>query len=162
MSAPLRAHLMQKKLFGFLRFAWGVLAFNLPVIVWGAFVRASHSGDGCGSHWPLCDGQFIPKPKNIQTVIEFTHRVMSGIDGLLVLCLLIFALRLFPRGHHVRYAAVLSFVFTLVEALIGRALVKYGWVNRNDSVARGIVLAAHLPNTFLLLGSFALTAVWSL
>src|SRR5690606_8937667 len=38
-------------------FAWGTLAYNLAVIVWGAYVRATGSGAGCGSHWPLCNGE---------------------------------------------------------------------------------------------------------
>ena len=41
----------------FAKYAWGVLAYNLVVILWGAFVRATGSGAGCGSHWPLCNGE---------------------------------------------------------------------------------------------------------
>ena len=44
----------------FAKLAWAVVAVNLLVIVWGAYVRASFSGDGCGDHWPLCNGQVIP------------------------------------------------------------------------------------------------------
>src|SRR5688500_8246021 len=83
-------------------FAWGVLLYNLPVILWGAYVRATGSGAGCGSHWPLCNGAVIPRPESQQTLIEFSHRLMSGLDGLLVLALFVLAFRLFPRGHRVR------------------------------------------------------------
>ena len=86
----------------FAAFAWGVLLFCLPVIVWGAFVRASSSGDGCGSHWPLCDGQVIPAPRSLKLVIEFTHRTMSGLFGLAVAALVVWAFRAFPREHRVR------------------------------------------------------------
>ena len=53
------------------KFAWSVLGFMVLVILWGAFVRATHSGAGCGSHWPLCNGTVIPFEPRIETVIEF-------------------------------------------------------------------------------------------
>src|SRR4051795_1152731 len=98
---------------GFAMYAWGVLAFNLGVILWGAFVRASGSGAGCGSHWPLCNGQVVPRAPAAATVIEFTHRATSGIALLLILGQLILAFRLFPARHPVRWAAVASAGFIL-------------------------------------------------
>ncbi len=44
----------------FAAFAWGVLAYNVAVILWGALVRATGSGAGCGGHWPLCNGEVLP------------------------------------------------------------------------------------------------------
>ncbi len=144
----------------FARFAAFVLLYNVPVIVFGAFVRVSKSGDGCGSHWPLCNGTALPFDQGARTLIEFTHRLMSGIDGFLVLALFVAALRLFPSGHRVRFAAIFSLFFTIVEALIGAMLVKKGWVADDASPARAVVLAAHLANTFLLLGALTVTAWW--
>jgi len=66
------------------RFAWFVVAYNVAVIVWGAYVRATGSGAGCGSHWPLCNSEFLPTTPQTQTVIEFTHRVTSGLSLVLV------------------------------------------------------------------------------
>ena len=143
------------------RYAWFVLFYNFAVIVWGAFVRASKSGDGCGNHWPLCDGQLLPAPQKITTVIEFTHRVMTGIDGLLILALAIVVFRAFPRGHRVRYGILLTIFFTFTESMIGRLLVKKGLVVDNASVDRAIWLAGHLVNTFFLLASLTVTALWS-
>jgi heme a synthase len=59
-------------------FAWAVLAYNLAVVLWGAYVRATGSGAGCGNHWPLCDGPVTPQTPAGATIIEFTHRVTSG------------------------------------------------------------------------------------
>jgi protoheme IX farnesyltransferase len=146
---------------GFARFAWAVLLYNFPVILFGAFVRASGSGDGCGSHWPLCNGEVIPVAGQVKTVIEFSHRLMSGLDGFLVLGLFAAAIRRFPRGHRVRLGAGLVLFFTVIEALIGAALVRNGWVAQDDSVARASVLGLHLLNTFLLLGALSLTAWWA-
>ena len=67
------------------RYAWFVLAFNLLVILLGTVVRATRSGDGCGSHWPVCNGELIPVAPALKTVIEYTHRLTSGLDRLLSL-----------------------------------------------------------------------------
>src|SRR5258707_636964 len=83
----------------FARFAWGVLAYNVAVILWGALVRATGSGAGCGGHWPLCNGKVLPKVSQIATVIELTHRVMSGVALVLVAVMFTRARKLFARGH---------------------------------------------------------------
>jgi len=95
----------------FAKYSWFVLAVNLGVILWGAYVRATGSGAGCGSHWPLCNGVVIPRPEQIETMIEFTHRASSGIAFLFVLGMLIWAWRIFPRGNRVRNGALLSMIF---------------------------------------------------
>jgi heme a synthase len=142
----------------FRRFAWVVVGVNLFVILWGAFVRASGSGAGCGRHWPLCNGQLVPVEPGIHTLIELTHRVTSGSALLLVAVLFWWSRREFPPRHPARRWAGWSLGFITVEALIGAGLVLLALVGENDSLARAGYLAAHLLNTFLLLGSLALTA----
>ncbi|MCA1555098.1 MAG: COX15/CtaA family protein, partial [Acidobacteria bacterium] len=139
-----------------------VVAVNLFVIVWGAYVRASFSGDGCGSHWPLCNGEVLPTTGLLKTVIELTHRLTSGVALLLVIGLVWRARRLFPRGHGVRRGAFWSLIFILIEALIGAALVKFALVAGNASIARAFVMSIHLVNTFLLLAVLSLTAWWAM
>ena len=143
-------------------YAWLVVAANLFVIVWGAYVRASFSGDGCGSHWPLCNGEVLPTTGLLKTVIELTHRLTSGVALLLVVGLVWRARRQFPRGHRVRRGAFWSLVFILIEALIGAALVKLNLVADNASIARAFVMSIHLVNTFVLLGVLSLTAWWAM
>ncbi|MEM7048282.1 MAG: COX15/CtaA family protein [Acidobacteriota bacterium] len=145
----------------FTRFAWFVLGYNLLVIMWGAFVRATGSGAGCGNHWPLCNGEVVPRPESVETMIEFSHRLTSGLDGFLVLGLLIAAFRTYPKRHRVRLAAVVSMVFLISEALLGAGLVRFGLVADNDSIERAYVMAAHLLNTFFLVAALTLTAAWS-
>ena len=142
----------------FRRFAWAVLGWNLLVVLWGAYVRASGSGAGCGSHWPLCNGEVMPRAPRLETIIEFTHRMMSGVALVAVIALCVAAFRAFPRGHRVRRMAVLSVAFLLLEALLGAGLVLFEYVDRNASVGRAIYLSAHLVNTQLLLAVLALTA----
>jgi cytochrome c oxidase assembly protein subunit 15 len=146
---------------GFRRFAWAVLAYNVLVIAWGGFVRATGSGAGCGRHWPTCDGVVLPRDPSAEMAIEFLHRATSGLALVAVLALAAWAFRAFPRGHRVRRGAVASFAFVLVEALVGAGIVLYGWVAHDTSMARAWAMPIHLTNTFLLLAALALTAAWS-
>ena len=144
----------------FARYAWLVLAYNVGVVLWGAFVRATGSGAGCGRHWPRCNGVVIPRNPSVETLIEFTHRATSGIALLAVVGLLWMAFRRFPAGHPVRTGAAWSMVLMLTEAGVGASLVLLELVAGNTSQARAWWMAAHLTNTFLLLGAIALTAWW--
>lgn len=145
----------------FASFAWIVLAVQILVILWGAYVRASKSGAGCGEHWPLCQGQVLPTAPQLPTIIEFTHRITSGVALVLVIILVVRAFRLFPAGGRVRRMAGWSGVFIITESLVGAALVLLGHTALNPSVARGFTLSIHLVNTMFLLGSVALTAWWA-
>ena len=140
------------------RYARGVLVANLAVILWGAFVRASGSGAGCGSHWPLCNGEVVPRAPSVETLVEMTHRVTSGIAFLLVLGLMVAALRARPKGHPMRAAAIASFVFIVLEAAVGAGLVLLEYVADDQSVARAYWMGGHLINTFLLVGALTLAA----
>jgi cytochrome c oxidase assembly protein subunit 15 len=142
------------------RFAWLVLGYNILVVLWGALVRATGSGAGCGDHWPLCNGQVIPQSPQITTIIEFTHRAMTGGTLFAVLGLLLWVFRSTKRGHLARTAVVVSFVLLLNEAFLGALLVKLGYVLQNESLGRFIVLPIHLSNTLLYLGALALTAMF--
>lgn len=144
----------------FARFAWGLLAYSLLVILGGAFVRATVSGDGCGNHWPDCQGQLIPAFTEHKTGIEFAHRASTGILLPLVILLAVWAFRTFPRSHPARAGAVWVLGFTLFEAWIGAVLVKYGLVALDQSVQRAIVMPLHLVATFGLLMAGSLTAWW--
>ncbi|MBI5707522.1 MAG: protoheme IX farnesyltransferase [Armatimonadetes bacterium] len=143
------------------RFARGVLLYTIGVIVFGAFVRATNSGDGCGAHWPLCNGEVIPVNAPTARLIEFTHRVTSGISGILIFALLATVFRRFTAGSPARKAAVAAMFFTIVEALLGAVLVKQQWVAQDASVGRAVAMSVHLVNTFFLLGSLVATAFYA-
>lgn len=148
------------KLNRFAKYACVVLAYNLAVIAWGAYVRASGSGAGCGSHWPLCNGEIIPRAPTLQTLVEYSHRLTSGVALLLVVGLVVWAFRAYERGHAVRRWAFFSLVFILIEALIGRGLVLFEYVAENKSTGRALWMSGHLVNTFLMLGAFTM-ALWA-
>lgn len=143
------------------RYAWGVLVWNVLVALFGAFVRATGAGAGCGAHWPTCNGEVIPRAPQVETLIEFTHRATSGLAFLSVLVLLLLAFRSLPKGHPARLGAGLSFLFMVTESLVGASLVLFGWTAHNTSAARAVVQMVHLANTYFLLASLALTAWWA-
>jgi len=141
------------------RYARLTLVVNLAVILWGAYVRASGSGAGCGRHWPLCNGVVVPRSAGAQTLIEFGHRITSGVALVMIVGLAISAFRARGRGHPLRRLAGSSVLFIVTEALIGAGLVKLGLVGDDDSLLRVIYLPLHLANTFGLLASLTLAAL---
>jgi len=149
------------KLKYFAPFTWGVLGWNLIVILWGAYVRATGSGAGCGRHWPLCDGQVVPQAPDVAMSIEFTHRMLSGGALLLIAIMVIWGFRITNKEHPVRKGLVAAGILIVTEALLGAGLVLFELVEENSSVARAIAVALHLANTFLLVGSLVLTAHWA-
>ncbi len=140
------------------RFAWGVLTYFIAVILWGGLVRATGSGAGCGDHWPLCNGTVMQHSARIDTMIEFTHRITSGLSFFLVVALLAWTLAGTARGHLARGAAVAAVAFTVIEAALGAFLVKLGLTAQSRSPLRAPYLALHLTNTLLLLAALTLTA----
>ncbi len=135
------------------KYAWFTLTACVGVILWGAYVRATGSGAGCGSHWPLCNGEVLPRTDQEKTFIEFSHRVSSGLLLISVLVLAIWASRLFPRGSFPFRAAWLSFVAVLIEALIGAFLVLLQLVEQDQSTLRVFSISLHLVNTLFLLAA---------
>lgn len=139
----------------FTRYAWAVLGYTLLVILFGAVVRITGSGAGCGQHWPSCNGELLHLPQTLKTAIEYGHRSTSGLSVVSIVVLLVGAFRLYPRGHRVRFAASLAAAMIVVEALLGALLVKLHLVEQDASLARVVVLPLHLLSTASL--TFALT-----
>jgi len=137
-----------------------VVVYNLGVILWGAYVRATGSGAGCGAHWPLCDGRIVPRSLGVATLIEYSHRLTSGLALVSVVLLWLWVRRTVPAGHPARRGALMSVIFMLLEAAVGAGLVLFELVADNASMARALFMAVHLTNTFLLVAWMTLTAWW--
>jgi cytochrome c oxidase assembly protein subunit 15 len=135
-----------------------VIGFMVLVILWGAVVRATGSGAGCGNHWPLCNGDFFPHHPRLATVIEFVHRSTSGICTALVAGLIAWTFAARPKGHRARKAVVWCGILLITEAFLGAVLVKGGFVESNASDMRVFMQCIHFTNTMLLLA--AMTLVW--
>jgi cytochrome c oxidase assembly protein subunit 15 len=140
------------------KFSWAIVLYTVLIIAWGAWVRISGSGDGCGDHWPLCHGAAIPLGADQKTWIEISHRYSTAIFGLLVVGQLLMIRKLSAPNHPARQWVWLVLTFTITEALIGMFLVKQGLVNESQSPYRLLVMPLHLLNTSLLLGAEVITA----
>lgn len=141
-------------------FAAVTLAWMILVILEGAVVRATGSGAGCGDHWPLCNGQILPHHPRLATIIEFTHRSMTGICTALTVGLITWTFLAHEAGSRVRKAAVWTGVLLFTEAILGAVLVLGGFVEHNTSNLRVLVQGVHFTNTLLLLAVLALTWWW--
>lgn len=89
----------------------------------GALVTKTGSEDGCGSSWPLCHGALLPQNLPIDTIIELSHRAISGLSLIVVLWLAITAWKHIGYIREVKPLAIISITFLLVQALIGAAAV---------------------------------------
>ncbi len=155
---------MMKRLFGdrdaLANYAWFFVFYLMGVILFGAWVRITGSGAGCGDHWPTCHGEVIPIAPNTKTMIEFTHRVTSGLCGVFGLVLIVWSF-IKRRAGKAFYGALITMAFIIIEALVGAGIVLKELVADDDSVARAIVVAIHLVNTLVLMGAASLTAWWA-
>ena len=153
----------RSKISRFAKYTWFVLAYNIVVILWGVFLRASKSGDGCGQHWLTCNGEVVPSAPQLKTIIEFSHRMMSSLDGLVMIVLVVWAYRIWrsSRTYSARSTlrlALASLFFVIVEAAIGAGLVLTGNTAETLTAARPFWMIGHLTNTFILLAFLTLTA----
>lgn len=141
-------------------YAWTTLAVTLGVILWGAYVRVSGSGAGCGKEWPICKGKLLPTMTSLEMFVEYAHRASSGVITVMVMVLLAWSLYALPRRHPGRAGALASAFFVLTEGAVGAAIVLFERVARDKSAARAAWMSLHLINTFLLIASIACTAWW--
>lgn len=95
------------------RFAWATLCFNVAVVLWGAIVRATGSGAGCGNKWPGCGGSVLGTSAKAQTIVEFTDRMTSGVALLMVAIFLLWCWRAISKGNWARYSATLVAVLAI-------------------------------------------------
>ena len=137
------------------------LVGNGIVILQGAVVRATGSGAGCGRHWPTCNGEIIPLNPSIETVIEFSHRLLSSGVLLIGVFLLVAAFRNRKAMPGFFVFAVLSFIFLLIEAALGAVTVLLELTGDDDSLARGLMVPSHLVNSLLLVGALSLSLVYA-
>lgn len=142
----------------FRQYAWFFVAYLVVVILFGAWVRIEGAGAGCGNHWPTCNGDVIPQAPGEKTIIEFTHRVTSGLCGIFALILVVWSWRVSPR---VFWASLVTLVFVMLEGFIGAVLVKKELVAGDASLSRAVVISLHLVNTMLLVAAAATTAWWA-
>ena len=119
------------------------------VVVMGTLVTQTDSGRGCGSDWPLCNGKFVPA-YTIESFIEYSHRFVTGIEGILVLAVFLIVWLKIPK-RDARIYSFLALFFTLVQAVLGAFAV--AWPQSSA------VLALHFGFSLLAFASTLLLAI---
>src|SRR5690606_32169280 len=125
----------------------------LIVLLAGALVTNTGSGLGCGDDWPLCNGKFVPA-YTVESMIEYSHRFVTGIEGILVVGVFIAIYRQYKRENNaalkepVLYAGYTLF-FTVVQALMGAAAVKWPQSDPVMALHFGISLVAFATSMLL-------------
>ena len=98
----------------------------LLILLGGALVTKTDSGMGCGRHWPGCNGQLIPDVITPEVLIEFSHRIVTGTVGILIVVLAIWSWRALGHIRETKFLSVMAVFFLVLQALIGAAQVLWG------------------------------------
>jgi cytochrome c oxidase assembly protein subunit 15 len=120
------------------------------VVLMGATVTNTGSGRGCGNHWPLCNGKFVPS-YTFHTAIELSHRLVTGVETFLILGTAFLALKLRRRRWDIRL---------LVGLMVGTLFLQAGmgaWAVKTTQPAK--VLAIHFGISLLCFASSFVVAM---
>lgn len=121
------------------------------VLVQGALVTTTGSADGCGTSWPLCNGKFVPSYA-VESMIEYSHRFVAGIEGILITAVGLLALRYWRDRREIRILAPLMISFIFIQAGLGAAAVM--WPQTPE------VMALHFGISLIAFVSVLLTTVF--
>ncbi|MBA4548494.1 heme A synthase [Thermoactinomyces intermedius] len=121
----------------------------------GAIVSATESGKGCGNTWPFCHGKLIPESLPMETVIEYSHRIVSGVDGLLILILTVWSWMAFKENKRVKVLGFLSLFFVVFQGVLGALTVVF-----EGTFAKNFSLALHFGFSLISFASVILLTVY--
>jgi heme a synthase len=131
------------------------------LIVWGAYLTAGSWGGACGtgsssaisSDWPFCNGSLaIPNPStNYGALVEYIHRTLSIVTGVILLLTTIVLWRMNPRPTGPTRAILLSLALLIIQILLGSVVV--------NSNLDAVVTALHLANATALFGVMVIAGV---
>lgn len=125
------------------------------MLLMGAVVTKTGSGKGCGNSWPFCHGQLIPESLPIETVIEYSHRIISGLDGALILVLVVWSWIRYRHDRKVKILGFLSLFFVVFQGILGALTVVFEGV-----FAKNLTLALHFGFSLISFASVILLTVY--
>lgn len=96
------------------------------LLLGGALVTKTDSADGCGQSWPLCHGKFMPTNITPELAIELSHRIVTAIVVIVIVSLAYFSWKHIGHIREVKFLAVMSVFFLILQGLIGAAAVVWG------------------------------------
>jgi heme A synthase len=138
---------------GYRRLALATVIATFVLVLVGGVVRVSGSGLGCGPAgsgfhgWPFCNGDVVPGV-DLNAVIEYSHRLLAGAVGFMILALFIGAVRRYRSNRVLVRATFAAGLLVLAQAVLGGATVE-------EDLNEGLV-AAHLGLAMLLLAVLTL------
>lgn len=141
--------------------AWTALASTFVLNLQGTLLRATGSGDGCGTDWPTCHGEVVPVDPEIATLLEFGHRLLTVAVGLVGLVLLVAAVRRRRDHPGVLPAVLVAAAFFVAQSLVGAWTVVAGLTGESTDPLRAVVLPLHLVNSFSQLGALTLAVAYA-
>jgi heme a synthase len=124
------------------------------MVILGALVTATDSGQGCGNTWPFCHGEIIPNILSIHTLYEFSHRTASGLDGILILTLTIICWLLYKQDKRARFLSAMSLFFVVLQGGLGALTVVF-----EGTFAENWLLSMHFGFALISFASVILLAV---
>jgi len=105
----------------YLVYLTGISTYAL--IVWGAYVTLGGYGLGCGTYWPTCNGAIFPT-LSWPTFVEYTHRLLTIVTGILLLVSTVVVWRMNPRPPGPSRAMALAILLLAVQSLVGGDVVE--------------------------------------
>ncbi|GAC1681808.1 MAG: heme A synthase [Ktedonobacteraceae bacterium] len=124
------------------------------ILVMGSIVTNTGSGQGCGNSWPFCHGQIIPGTITIAGIIEYSHRVTSSVDGLLVLALTAGTWLLYRRDFRAKLFGFMSLFFVILQGALGALTVVY-----EGTYVKLWLLSVHFGLSLIALASVVLLTI---
>ncbi|MDN4067995.1 heme A synthase [Paenibacillus sp. FSL R5-0407] len=117
----------------------------------GSVVTKTESGLGCGNDWPLCHGKFVPA-HTIASLIEYSHRAVSGAAGLLSLAAFVAFWMYRKQRRDLQIYSFLALVFVMVQAVMGAMAVIFPTSSAVMALHFGFSLIAFASSVILVLG----------
>ncbi|GAC1390296.1 MAG: heme A synthase [Ktedonobacteraceae bacterium] len=124
------------------------------ILLMGSLVTNTGSGQGCGNSWPFCHGQIIPGTITVAGIIEYSHRIMSSVDGLLVLVLTACTWFLYRRDFRVKLFGFMSLFFVVLQGALGALTVVY-----EGTYVKLWLLSVHFGLSLIALASVVLLTI---
>ena len=124
------------------------------MVLLGVLVTTTGSGHGCGNTWPFCHGQIVPGVITVAGLIEYSHRIMSSIDGFLVLVLSVWSWLLYRKDFRVKLFAVLSLLFVVLQGALGALTVMF-----EGTLALNWILSIHFGLALIAFASVILLTI---
>jgi heme A synthase len=138
----------------FINLAMTTTLLTVGLITFGALVRVTDSGLGCGNSWPLCNGTVIPPLDNLTAWVEWSHRLIAILIGLLGIGMLVLAVRGYQKNN--RAVVTITFIAAGLFAFqsgLGALVVIFD--------LPPTVVTLHLASAMLLLATLLLSVIFA-